>query len=99
MAHQILFLSNIGTVFEAFQHINMPPIHSQKPKRLVEQEGKTALAIAAYRNGQILTINEAAALFDVPKRTLTIANPRLITSVLGQLLSCFVQTYPWQRFT
>jgi hypothetical protein len=36
----------------------------------VEQEGKIALAIAAYKNGQIPTINEAAVLFNVPKHTL-----------------------------
>jgi hypothetical protein len=49
---------------------NMPPIRSENPKRLVEQEGRIALAIAAYKNGQIPSINRTAALFNVPQPTL-----------------------------
>jgi hypothetical protein len=44
----------------------MPPIRSEKSKRSVEQEGRIILAIAAYKNGQIPSINRAAALYNVP---------------------------------
>jgi predicted HTH domain antitoxin len=48
----------------------MPPIRSEKSKRLIEQEGRIILAIAAYKNGQIPSINRAATLFNVPCQTL-----------------------------
>ena len=48
----------------------MPPIRSEKSKRSVEQEGRIILAIAAYKNGQIPSINRAAALYNVPQPTL-----------------------------
>ena len=36
----------------------------------MEQEGRITLAITAYKNGQIPSINKAAALFNVPRLTL-----------------------------
>jgi hypothetical protein len=40
-------------IFATIQRANMPPIRSEKSKRLVEQEGRITLAIAVYKNGQI----------------------------------------------
>jgi hypothetical protein len=48
----------------------MPPNRSKKSKKLVEQEGRIVLAIAAYKNGQIPSVSQAAASFNVPRRTL-----------------------------
>jgi hypothetical protein len=48
----------------------MPPIRSEKSKKLVEQEGRIKLAIAAYKNGQIPSISRAAVLYNVPCPTL-----------------------------
>ena len=48
----------------------MPPIRTENSKKLVEQEGRLELAISAYKNKQILSIREAACLYNVPYPTL-----------------------------
>jgi len=49
----------------------MPPIRSEKWKKLVEQEGRIELAISAYKNKQIPSIRQAADLYNIALPTLT----------------------------
>jgi predicted HTH domain antitoxin len=48
----------------------MPPIRSQAPRNLIEQEGRIELAIQAIQKQELRSIREAARLFAVPRTTL-----------------------------
>jgi hypothetical protein len=48
----------------------MPPIRTEKSKKLVELEGRIELAINAYNKRQIPSIAEAARLYNIPRSTL-----------------------------
>ena len=47
----------------------MPPKRSQNAPKSLEREGKTLLAIQAYKNGQFTSLRAAALKYDVPETT------------------------------
>jgi hypothetical protein len=49
----------------------MPPIRSQCSQKRVEQEGRILLAIEAIQKQEFSSIRRAAAVFDVPRSTLS----------------------------
>jgi hypothetical protein len=48
----------------------MPPIHSQKSRKSIEQEGRILLAIQALQKHEIPSLCEVARRFNVPYATL-----------------------------
>lgn len=53
-----------------FATIAMPPIRHEKRQKSIEQEGRMELTIQAIKNEKVISIREAAQLFDVPRSTL-----------------------------
>jgi hypothetical protein len=49
----------------------MPPIHTEKSRKSIEQEGKVLLAISDFQNGKISSIRQAARVYNVPHTTLS----------------------------
>ena len=49
----------------------MPPIHNKNQRNSIEIEGKIEIAIAFLKNQEIISICEAARLYDIPRSTLT----------------------------
>lgn len=48
----------------------MPPQHSDKKRKLIEQEGRLSLAIQAIKNGKYPSAAAAARSFEIPVSTL-----------------------------
>lgn len=48
----------------------MPPIRSQRSRNSYEREGRLLLAVSAIKEAKVMSIRQAARLYQVPESTL-----------------------------